>query len=76
VVMNGSEYAFVQKEQGGSKDVEQFERRHLVVAEERDDHVVVQSGLKPGDHVASNGSLILAQLYEDQQMIATGMPLK
>jgi hypothetical protein len=26
--------------------------------------------------VASNGSLVLAQLYEDQQMVATGMPLK
>ena len=32
--------------------------------------------LKPGDHVSSSGSLVLAQLYEDQQMIATGMPLK
>ena len=76
VVMNGSEYAFVQKEDGGGKAIEQFGRQKLVVAEERDDHVVVQSGLKPGDHVASNGSLVLAQLYEDQQMIATGMPLK
>ena len=54
----------------------QFERRQLVVAEERDDHVVVKTGLKPGEHVASNGSLVLAQLYEDQQMVATGMPLK
>jgi len=37
---------------------------------------VVKTGLKPGEHVASNGSLVLAQLYEDQQMVATGMPLK
>ena len=50
----------------------QFERRQLVVAEERDDHVVVKTGLKPGEHVAANGSLVLAQLYEDQQMVATG----
>jgi cobalt-zinc-cadmium efflux system membrane fusion protein len=76
VVMNGNEYAFVQKEPGDSKDVLQFERRQLVVAEERDDHVVVKTGLKPGEHVASNGSLVLAQLYEDQQMVATGLPLK
>ena len=76
VVMNGNEYAFVQKQPVDSKDTLQFERRQLVVAEERDDHVVVKTGLKPGEHVASNGSLVLAQLYEDQQMVATGMPLK
>ena len=58
VVMNGSEYAFVQKaERIGRDGTEQFERRPLVVAEERDDHVVVKVGLKPGEHVASNGSL-------------------
>jgi membrane fusion protein, heavy metal efflux system len=76
VVMNGNEYAFVQKEPVNSNDVLQFERRQLVVAEERDDHVVVKAGLQPGEHVAANGSLVLAQLYEDQQMVATGMPLK
>ncbi len=76
VVMNGAEYAFVQKPEQAGTGTEQFERRPLVVAEERDDHVVVQRGLKPGDHVASNGALVLAQLYEDQQMVATGMPLK
>ena len=76
VVMNGNEYAFVQKEQSDPNDVERFERRQLVVAEERDEHVVVKSGLKAGEHVASNGSLVLAQLFEDQQVVATGMPLK
>jgi membrane fusion protein, heavy metal efflux system len=76
VVMNGAEYAFVQKPERSGKETEQFELRPLVVAEERDDHVVLQSGLKPGEHVASNGALVLAQLYEDQQMVATGMPLK
>ncbi len=45
VVMNGAEYAFVQKAERSGEGVEQFERRPLVVAEERDDHVVVQSGL-------------------------------
>jgi membrane fusion protein, heavy metal efflux system len=76
VVMNGQEYAFVQREGARRDDFEQFERRRLIIAEERDDHVVVKSGLKAGDHVASNGSLILAQLYEEQQMIATGMPVQ
>jgi membrane fusion protein, heavy metal efflux system len=76
VAMNGNEYAFVQKEGSTTRGVEQFERRQLVVAEERDDHVVVKSGLKAGEHVASNGSLVLGQLYEDQQMVATGMPLR
>ena len=59
-----------------SKGDERFERRQLVIAEERDDHVVVASGIKAGEEVASHGSLILAQLYEDQQMVATGMPPK
>jgi membrane fusion protein, heavy metal efflux system len=76
VVMNGVEYAFVQSKDAGHKGVEKFERRKLEIAEERDDHVVVSRGLRSGERVASNGSLILAQLYEDQQMVATGLPLK
>jgi membrane fusion protein, heavy metal efflux system len=76
VVMNGDEYAFVRDEKASSKDVDKFERRQLEVAEERDDHVVIARGLTAGDHVAANGSLILAQLYEEQQMVATGLPLK
>ncbi len=76
VVMNGQEYAFVRDEKSSTQDLAKFERRKLEIAEERDDHVVVEKGLKPGEHVASYGSLILAQLYEDQQMVATGLPLK
>jgi cobalt-zinc-cadmium efflux system membrane fusion protein len=76
VVMNGNEYAFVQDEKSTPHDKLKFERRKLDTAEERDDHVVVATGLKSGENVASNGSLILAQLYEDQQMVATGLPLK
>ena len=37
-------------------DVSAVRARQLVVAEERDDHVVVKTGLKPGEHVALNGS--------------------
>ena len=72
--MNGHEYAFVRKSSTDSKSEERFERRKLVIAEERSDHVVVASGVKAGEEVASRGSLILAQLYEDQQIVATGMP--
>jgi membrane fusion protein, heavy metal efflux system len=76
VVMNGHEYAFVRKPSTDSKDTELFERREIVIAEERSDHVVLASGAKAGEEVASRGSLILAQLYEDQQTVATGMPLE
>jgi membrane fusion protein, heavy metal efflux system len=76
VVMNGHEYAFVRKPLADSTEVEQFERRQIVIAEERSDHVVLASGAKAGEEVASRGSLILAQLYEDQQTVATGMPLE
>jgi cobalt-zinc-cadmium efflux system membrane fusion protein len=76
VVMNGNEYAFIRDEKSSSAEVEKFERRRLEVAEERADDVVIASGLKAGEHVAANGSLILSQIYEDQQMVATGLPLK
>jgi cobalt-zinc-cadmium efflux system membrane fusion protein len=79
VVMNGTEFAFVEASESESRSqgqVEKFERRKLEIAEEREDHVVVANGLKPGERVAAYGSLILAQLYEDQQMVATGLPLK
>jgi cobalt-zinc-cadmium efflux system membrane fusion protein len=76
VVMNGHEYAFVRKPSADSTGNEQFERRDIVIAEERSDHVVLVSGAQAGEEVASRGSLILAQLYEDQQTVATGMPLQ
>jgi membrane fusion protein, heavy metal efflux system len=76
VVMSGHEFAFVRKSPASSKDIEQFERREIVIVEERSDHVVIASGAKAGEEVASRGSLILAQLYEDQQTVATGMPME
>ena len=42
VVMNGNEYAFVRKSSADSKGAERFERRKIIVAEERDDHVVIK----------------------------------
>jgi cobalt-zinc-cadmium efflux system membrane fusion protein len=76
VVINGHEYAFVRKPATNSRDEERFERREVVIAEERFDHVVIAKGLTAGEEVVSRGSLILAQLYEDQQTVATGMPLQ
>jgi membrane fusion protein, heavy metal efflux system len=74
VVLYGNDYAFVRKSSTDSHGPERFERRKIEVAEERADHVVVQRGLSPGEEVASNGSLIISQLFEDQQMVETGMP--
>ena len=76
VVMNGHEYAFVRKPPTAPDQQERFERRELEIAEERADHVVVANGTKAGEEVASRGSLILAQRYEDQQTVATGMPVQ
>ncbi len=76
VVMNGHEYAFVRKPSTNSRDDERFERRELVIAEERFDHVVIARGVNAGEEVVSYGSLIVAQLFEDQQTVATGMPLQ
>jgi hypothetical protein len=46
------------------------------VAQERHDIVVVHSGLEPGEVVATNGSLILAQLFEDRSTVQTGQSLQ
>ena len=46
------------------------------MAQENSDFVVIASGLEAGETVATSGSLILAQLYEDLQMVETGMPVQ
>jgi cobalt-zinc-cadmium efflux system membrane fusion protein len=76
VVINGDEYVFVRKPHTGAEGTHKFERRKVVVTQENSDFVVIASGLSADDDemVATSGSLILAQLYEDLQMVATGMP--
>jgi cobalt-zinc-cadmium efflux system membrane fusion protein len=74
VVINGDEYVFVSKSHTGALGTDKFERRKVVVTQENSDFVVIASGLAAGEMVATSGSLILAQLYEDLQMVATGMP--
>jgi len=64
------DYVFVKQE--GKPD--RFERRQIFVAKESNDVVIVEThskehpGLKPGEHVATIGSLILEQMFEDRVM--------
>jgi cobalt-zinc-cadmium efflux system membrane fusion protein len=89
VAISGREYVFVRvpSDHGkgkaaddddgtkpGSRGVERFRRVEIRIAQENSDTVVVASGLTPGEEVVTNGSLILAQLYEDQRMTTTGLP--
>jgi membrane fusion protein, heavy metal efflux system len=73
-VINGEYYAFVQKAESG-EDADLFERRKLEVDQETTDQVIVKKGLKTGDRVVSNGSLILSQMYEDLDTVDRGLPV-
>lgn len=70
-VINREHCVFVQRPDNPDK----FERRIIDVDQERYDQVVVKSGLKPGEKIVTNGSLILSQLYEDQSTLNSGLPL-
>lgn len=76
VAISGTEYVFVRKPRAGKAENEpdEFERVKIRAAQENTDTVVVAEGLKPGQEVVTNGSLILSQLYEDQRMTYTGLP--
>lgn len=79
VVHDGENYVFVRKDPSGDNGeidgkTKLFERRKIEVAQENSDTVIVDSGLKDGEEVVAGGSLILAQLYEDLQMVALGAP--
>lgn len=72
-VTNGEFYAFVQKGESG-KDADLFERRKLEIEQENSDVVIVKKGLKAGERVVTNGSLILAQIFEDRSTVDSGLP--
>lgn len=75
VSINGLDYVFVRLPQRTGTDGEyRFERREILSAQEHSDRVVVQRGLKPGEIVATNASLILSQIFEDTRMVETGLP--
>ncbi len=74
-VINGQYYAFIQRGTKGEQ-ADQFERRKLEIEQECHDFVVVRKGLKVGENVVSNGSLILSQMFEDQSTVDSGLPLE
>jgi membrane fusion protein, heavy metal efflux system len=74
-VTNGEFFAFVEKGDAGD-NADLFERRKLEIEQENTDLVVVKTGLKAGERVVSNGSLILSQMYEDQSTVESGLPAK
>lgn len=70
IVDDGHFYVFVRvpNEPGG------FMRHTVTIAQEKDDHAVIEEGLKAGDDVVSVGALILAQIYENRKTSQTGAP--
>jgi len=72
-VINGENCCFIVASE--SADKFEFRRRMIEIDQESHDFVVVKSGLKPGEKVVTNGSLILSQLYEDQSTVDTGLPM-
>jgi cobalt-zinc-cadmium efflux system membrane fusion protein len=70
VSTDGADYAFVRVAEAPAR----FERRAIRVSQEEHDRVIVAEGLSPGDLVATKGSLILAQMYEDAATNDRGSP--
>jgi cobalt-zinc-cadmium efflux system membrane fusion protein len=58
----------------------QFERRNVLVNKESSDSVIVEEpskdhiGLRPGEEVVTNGSLILEQMFEDRLTLQGEIP--
>jgi cobalt-zinc-cadmium efflux system membrane fusion protein len=74
VALNGEAFVFVRRTDTPPGSPDKFERRKIEVAQENTDNVIVASGLKPGEEVVTNGSLILSQLFEDLRTVETGLP--
>ena len=70
VVDGGQSFVFVRV----AGHVDQFERRLVDVAQEKDDHAVIAQGLQPGEEVVSVGGLLLAQVHDDLKLAASGAP--
>jgi membrane fusion protein, heavy metal efflux system len=45
-----------------------YRRVRVAVAQEKDDHVVIESGLKSGDEVVAVGALILDQMFDNARV--------
>ena len=70
VVADGKYFVYVKVPGRDDK----FERRRVEIAQEKDDHVVIDHGLRAGEDVVCIGSLLLAQLYDDMETVHTGAP--
>ncbi|WP_206108202.1 efflux RND transporter periplasmic adaptor subunit [Paludisphaera soli] len=68
VVVDGLAYVFVEVE--GRPDA--YERRDVTVAHEKEDHAVLERGLKAGERVVVVGGLLLQQIYENEEAAAVG----
>jgi cobalt-zinc-cadmium efflux system membrane fusion protein len=51
-----------------------YERREIRIRQDVGDRMIVSDGLRAGEEIAANGSLLLAQKYEDLAIVDSGMP--
>src|SRR5262249_6208778 len=70
IVADGQYYVFVR----ATARADAFERRSVWLAQEKDDHVGVERGIRAGEEIVSVGGLLLNQLFEDRKMVQTGAP--
>lgn len=75
VSTDGADYVFVARPHSDAEKSREFERRQVRVVEERRDAVIVGAGLQAGEVVATRGSLLLSQLYEDAAAVEPEAPL-
>jgi membrane fusion protein, heavy metal efflux system len=67
VVNSGRFHAYVKLPDSSLR----YRRVPVAVAQEKDDHVVLESGLNPGDEVVSVGALVLDQMFDNAQLTRT-----
>lgn len=76
VSADGADYVFVEHPASGDDPAtRRFARRRVRPLEESHDRVLVGEGVREGDRVATRGSLILAQIYEDDATVEAEAPL-
>ncbi len=66
VVADSDAYVFVRVSTHPSR----FERREVEIVQELHDMVIISSGLSEGEMIATRGSLLLAQMFEDRAIAA------
>ncbi len=61
-------YVYVRAQDGKNR----IERREVLVSQEFHDEAILSRGLSPGEQVVTRGSLLCAQMFENQFMAARG----